>query len=118
MMFEVSRALYRRLWPMVEPGDCVAARVTLVEAAETAIARIEDGPERAERVARWLFGEVRYLFPLSRQAAVRRCVDEGCRMAAREALHRTHERLDFLGQPRRCPELTRRGTPCQREPLS
>ena len=67
----------------------------------------------AERAARTFFRDVRFCFPLARQASVWLLVLESCRRIERRDARRAIERRES----RRCPVLTRTGTPCRRDPL-
>lgn len=79
----------------------------------SSLERRTDDPSLCEsRVGRALFADIRFCFPLSRQADVWRVVV----MAGRV----TSQLLDDEARAalRRCPTFTRRGLPCQREPLA
>ena len=82
--------------------------------AEVAFSRLEapaDVP--AERAARTFFRDVRFCFPLGCQAAAWQLILEACRAIERRDAKRALARREA----RRCPVLTRVGTPCRRDPL-
>lgn len=82
--------------------------------AELAFARLRPPADvPAERAARTCFRDVRFCFPLARQAEVWALVLQGCRYSERLGARRAL--ADRAA--RRCPVLTRNGSPCRREPL-
>jgi hypothetical protein len=109
--YQVSRALYRRLAPIVvedgRPGSS-PNRQRVLDACEHTMKRLAEEPDFS-RPTRFLFHEIRSCFPMSAQLW----------------LHRTIEiHIDFArplveqlraSEQRQCTALTRRGTPCRRE---
>jgi hypothetical protein len=76
------------------------------------IERLATDPDYFAHPARFLFTEVRPLFPVRAQLRVRRLVDRALSEAAAVLeVQRTLIRQD-------CPALTRSGTQCRREPIS
>jgi hypothetical protein len=114
----LCRALCDALGEHVEPGaicpggdphDYIGGAVELVAG------RLADGgPFRAP--ARTLFEDVRWCFPLNRQARVRVLVDVWVRAVEREVAALKDSGLDADGNPLRCPVFTRQGRQCQRPP--
>jgi hypothetical protein len=119
-MYQLSRSIYRDLAPRIDASEGVertfAARRTLLEACEATIQRLVSDRRYFARPAKTLFTEVREHFDLAEQVRVY--------MVIEHHIERIEEFLDSLpddvtldGQERNCLASTRKGTPCQREPL-
>ena len=119
-MYQLSRSIYRDLAPRIDTSEGVertfAARRTLLEACEATIQRLVSDRRYFARPAKTLFTEVREHFALGQQVRVY--------MVIEHHIERIEEFLDSLpddvtldGQERNCLASTRKGTPCQREPL-
>ena len=65
---------------------------------------------------RTLFNEIRDHFPLAQQVFVYRVVERNVELA-QEFLEQLPDDVNLDGTPRECAASTRKGTPCQREPL-
>ena len=115
-MFHLSRALYRKLAPLLEPvaglDELQHRRQALLDACEATLDRLTTDPDYFSRPARYLFAEIRPLFGICNQLAVRVIVDREIGLAV-EAI--AQERAL---QHRDCAAHTRRGTPCRREPVA
>ena len=117
-MYRFSRSIYRELAPrMIEskPG-CGPARQDLLEACESTIERLAYDRRYFARPARSLFEQVRTHFSISDQLHVFRVIERNIALAI-EYLEQMPSELGLDGLPRQCRASTRRGTPCQREPL-
>ena len=68
------------------------------------------------RPARSLFSEVRCHFPISDQLYVYKVIERNVNLAI-DYVERMPAELGLDGLPRHCRASTRKGTPCQREPL-
>ena len=68
------------------------------------------------RPARSLFSEVRSHFPISDQLYVYKVIERNINLAI-DYVERMPGELGLDGLPRHCRASTRKGTPCQREPL-
>ena len=110
MFYALIRSLFRDLRPLMTDPAGRRDQAFLLDACQALTQRIvrQDGPARP---ARSLFREVRHLFPVHRQATVLEII-------------RVHieagERLATILEPfrqRRCGAFSRRGRPCEREPL-
>jgi hypothetical protein len=117
-MYRFSRSIYRDLAPrVVEQDETVCAnRQKLLEACEGAIRRISTDRRYFARPARSLFNEVRMHFAMGDQLFVWNVIDTNISLAL-ELLETAPELLEIDGGPRECRAHTRKGTPCQREPL-
>lgn len=119
-MYRFSRSIYRDLAPRViedgkDASGCQSRQVVL-EATETAIRRLMTDRRYFARPARSLFNEVRSHFAIGDQLYVWTVINQNIALA-QEFLERMPEALELDGEPRDCRAHTRRGTPCQREPL-
>ena len=119
-MYHFSRSVYRELSPLVT-GDCgsgvVDSRRQLLEACERAFTRLGTDRHYFARPTRTLFNDVRFLFPMTRQARVYQVIDRYMAVAGFYVDQREQEGLSIDGTPLCCHASTRKGTPCQRVPL-
>lgn len=119
-MYRFSRSIYRELAPRVvedarDENGC-RGRQELLEACEGAIRRISTDRRYFARPARSLFNEVRMLFSMSDQLFAWNVIDTNISLCL-ELMETAPELLVIDGGPRECRAHTRKGTPCQREPL-
>jgi hypothetical protein len=117
-MYRFSRSIYRELSPRVieEEHGGVSSRQHLLEACEATMERLAVDRRYFARPARSLFTEVRTHFAISDQIYVYRVIEGNIKLAI-EYLERMPGELGLDGLPRQCRASTRKGTPCQREPL-
>jgi hypothetical protein len=118
-MYQFSRSIYRELAPRIEERGVertLAARQELLEACEGTIRRLVTDRRYFARPARKLFSEVREHFALSEQVRVYMVIERHLQIAE-EFLDSLPADVTLDGQPRHCLASTRKGTPCQREPL-
>jgi hypothetical protein len=119
-MYQLSRCIYRDLAPRIEAAESAertfAARRKVLEACEATIERLVSDRRYFARPAKTLFTEVREHYALAEQVRVY--------MVIERHIDRIEVFLDSLpadvtldGQQRSCLASTRKGTPCQREPL-
>jgi hypothetical protein len=119
-MYQFSRSIYRDLVPRIDASGgaerTFAARRKVLEACEATIERLVSDRRYFARPAKTLFNEVREHYALAEQVRVY--------MVIERHVDRIEEFLDSLpvdvtldGQRRSCLASTRKGTPCQREPL-
>jgi hypothetical protein len=119
-MYRFSRSIYRELAPMVvedvsDPTEC-RNKQQVLDACEGAIRRMTCDGRYFAKPARSLFGEVRGHFEMGNQLRVWRVIETNIELAL-EHLARLPEGAGLDGVPRQCHAHTRKGTPCQREPL-
>lgn len=119
-MYHFSRSIYRELAPRVigDVGDvpnCLRKQQVL-ESCEAAVRRLSVDRRYFARPARSLFNEIRVHFAIGDQLRVWKVVESNVTLAL-VYLEQMPEDLDFDGQPRQCRAHTRKGTPCQRQPL-
>jgi hypothetical protein len=119
-MYRFSRSIYRELAPRVvedesEPTGCRNKQLVL-DACEGTIRRLALDGRYFARPARTLFTDIRTHFPLGDQLLVWVVVERNITLA-KEFIARLPEGTALDGIPRQCRAHTRKGTPCQREPL-
>lgn len=117
-MYRFSRSIYRELAPRVVDIRQGSAdpRKHLLEACEATMERIVRDGRYFARPAKSLFGEVREHFPIGDQANVYRVIQRNIDLAT-SCLERMPGEFGLDTMPRQCRASTRKGTPCQREPL-
>jgi hypothetical protein len=115
MYHHLSRSLYRRLAPMLENNpahrDLGHSRQRLLDACEGTMKRLATDPEYFAYPTRSLFRDIQPLFPISAQLQVRMIVDR----ELTGAVVALEEQRALIRQD--CAALTRRGSPCRREPV-
>lgn len=119
-MYRFSRSIYRELAPAVvedehDPTGCRNKQLVL-DSCEDVIRRLTYDRRYFARPARTLFNEVRIHFAIKDQHRVLHVVERNIHLAL-EFLERLPEGAGLDGVPRQCRAHTRKGTPCQREPL-
>jgi hypothetical protein len=119
-MYHFSRSIYRELAPRVTGdvanGSQCQRKQQVLESCETAVRRLTVDGRYFARPARSLFNEIRVHFAMGDQLRVWKVVERNIALALIH-LEQMPEDLDFDGQPRQCRAHTRKGTPCQRQPL-
>ena len=117
-MYRFSRSIYRELAPRVIETQLGGKppRQQLLEACEAAVERLAHDRRYFSRPARSLFSEVRTHFAISDQLYVYKVIEGNINLAI-EYFERMPAELGLDGLPRHCRASTRKGTPCQREPL-
>ena len=119
-MYQFSRCIYRDLAPRIDTSGGVertfASRRKLLEACEATIQRLVSDRRYFARPAKTLFREVREHFALAEQVRVYMVIERYIGMVE-EFLDSLPADVTLDGQERNCLASTRKGTPCQREPL-
>jgi hypothetical protein len=121
-MYQFSRAIYRELAPYVleeKPGyQRETNRELVLRACERVMERLLTDRRHFAKPARTLFNEVRIYFSLTSQLRACMVIDRNIALAL-EFLSKLPEReFDANGLPRSCQAMTRRGSACQRQPLT
>jgi hypothetical protein len=119
-MYQFSRSIYRELAGSVLADPRIGPapnKYCLLNRCEAALERLASDRHYFARPARTLFNDVRTLFPLDKQMLVYSVIERHMRLAADYV--DLHARLgeSLTDAPLVCHATTRRGTPCQREPL-
>ena len=119
-MYRFSRSIYRELAPLVIEDDRdLADGANKQRCSMPARGRSAASPTTGRyfaRPARSLFNEVRMHFAIDDQLRVWRVIENNIELAL-EFLEHMPEGAILDGIPRQCQAHTRKGTPCQREPL-
>lgn len=119
-MYRFSRSIYREIAPrIVDRGDPEirsAERHAVLEACEATMRRMAYDRRYFARPAKTLFNQVREHYALADQVQVFMVIERYVGLAL-EHLEQLPTDLGLDGRPRRCLASTRKGTPCQREPL-
>ena len=118
-MYQFSRSIYRQIASAVieDERDSTGCRnkQLVLDACENTVRRLGADRRYFARPARSLFNEVRTHFAISDQLRVWLVIDQNIQLAL-EYFERVPE-AGLDGIVRECRAHTRRGTPCQREPL-
>jgi len=120
-MYQFSRAIYRELSPRVVSGHCQPAcerRQRLLRDCESAMERLATDRHYFARPVRTLFNDIRTLFPMSEQLRVFNVIERHVSLAAEYVETQQRQGVTFDGSPLCCHATTRKGTSCQRVPLS
>jgi hypothetical protein len=119
-MYQFSRSIYRDLAPRIDvcgsDERTLRVRQELLEACEATIQRLVSDRRYFARPAKTLFTEVREHFALAEQVRVYMVIERHIGMIE-EFLDSLPADVTLDGQERHCLASTRKGTPCQREPL-
>ena len=119
-MYRFSRHIYRELAPHIHDRDGIdsvyTARQDLLRACEATIRRLAGDRRHFARPAKTLFTEVREHFALADQVRVYIVIERYIDLAI-DFLEQLPDDVSLDGSPRNCLASTRKGTPCQREPL-
>jgi hypothetical protein len=117
-MYHFSRSMYRELAPRViqgTPGG-PSPRQEVLETCEETMRRLAVDRRYFARPARSLFSQIRIHFPISEQLQVYKVIERHVSLA-NEYLDALPPDVCLYGVPRQCRASTRKGTPCQRDPL-
>jgi hypothetical protein len=117
-MYRFSRSMYRELAPRAIEGtpNGVSPRQEVLEACEETIHRLATDRRYFAKPARSLFNRIRIHFPISEQLHVYRVVERNVSLCI-DFLDKLPPDVCLDGVPRQCRASTRKGTPCQRDPL-
>jgi hypothetical protein len=119
-MYQFSRSIYRDLVPRIDASGGVertfTARRKVLEACEATIERLVSDRRYFARPSKTLFSEVREHFALAEQVRVYMVIERHINLVE-EFLDSLPADVTLDGQQRSCLASTRKGTPCQREPL-
>lgn len=117
-MYQFSRSIYRELAPRIHEtsGAGCANKQRMLDACESTMTRLVNDRRYFAKPTKALFSDLRNLFPIGEQLYVYRVVDRNVRLALEYLEQVSVDELALAGG-RECRAHTRRGTPCQREPL-
>jgi hypothetical protein len=98
-------------------GHAIDNRKRLLDACEAAMRRLVSDGRYFAHPARSLFSEVRMYFPIREQDRVFNVIDRNMKLAVEHLAQLPAGAAALDGQPSECRAHTRKGTPCQRQPL-
>ena len=120
-MYEFSRAIYRDLSPYILDEKCSTRhetyRTMVLRECESAIERLMTDRRYFSRPTRTLFNNVRPFFSIGDLPRVYMIIDRNIKLAVRFITAQPDYAYDASGIPRHCHAMTRKGQPCQRQPL-
>ena len=120
-MYHFSRAIYRELAPLVVDEQPASQRETnhelVLRACERTMHRLFYDSRHFARPARSLFNDVRIYFSISSQLKVFLVIDRNINLVLDYLSQLPEPEYDANGMPRSCEAMTRKGRPCQRQPL-
>jgi hypothetical protein len=120
-MYHLSRTIYRELAPFVLDERPSSQRETnhelVLRACERTVQRLLNDSRHFARPARSLFNEVRVYFSIGSQLKVYMVIERNIRVALEYLSQLPMPEFDANGRPRGCEAMTRKGLPCQRQPL-
>jgi hypothetical protein len=120
-MYQFSRSLYRELAPHVMETKPSCQRESnherVLRACEQSMERLFYDSRYFARPARSLFRDVRVYFSLTSQLRVHMAIERHVSLALEYLSQLPDDQLDANGAPRSCHAMTRKGRPCQRQPL-
>jgi hypothetical protein len=120
-MYHYSRAIYRDLAPFVQDetrsGQFDSNRALVLRECESAIERLMTDRRYFARPARTLFNNVRPYFSIGDLPRVYATIDRHIELALRFLAQAPDYAAEASGIPRQCQAMTRKGQPCQRQPL-
>jgi hypothetical protein len=120
-MYHFSRAIYRELAPYVQEDKATTERMSnrelVLHECESAIERLMTDRRYFAKPARTLFYNVRPYFSICDLPRVFMIIDRNIGVAADFLARVPDYAFDANGVPRRCQAMTRKGKPCQRQPL-
>ena len=117
-MYQFSRAIYRELAYEIDDNAGRQAHESVLRACESTIERLVTDRHYFARPARTLFTDIRVHFPMRSQARVWSVVQAYLAAADEWLARQPRQGYDASGNPVQCRATTRRGTPCQRDPLA
>jgi hypothetical protein len=120
-MYQFSRAIYRELTPYVMEDKPVTQhesnRELVLRECEEAITRLMTDHRYFARPSRTLFNNVRPYFAMGDLPRVYFVIDRNVRFALDFLKRDPNYAFDVTGIERSCQAMTRKGQPCQRQPL-
>jgi hypothetical protein len=120
-VYHFSRAIYRELSPYVledKPSfQKESNRELVLRSCERAMERLFTDQRYFAKPARSLFNDIRIYFSMSSQLRVYMVIERNMMLALEFLARLPEQMLDLNGVPRSCQAMTRKGRPCQRQPL-
>jgi hypothetical protein len=98
-------------------GNGATNRQQLLDACEATMRRLAYDRRYFARPTRSLFCDVRFLFPIAEQKRVYLVIERNINLALEYLAQLPEGAVGLDGHPSECRAHTRKGTPCQRQPL-
>jgi len=121
-MYHFSRAIYRELAPYVKEdkpaSQAETNRERVLRECESAVVRLMTDRRYFARPARSLFTNVRPYFSMSDLPRVHFVIERNMKLATEFVIRVPEYVFAAAGVERQCEAMTRKGEPCQRQPLS
>lgn len=120
-MYRFSRSIFRELAPYVVEDRLAAVcsnQQKVLEACESTIRRLTYDRHYFARPTRTLFNDIRTYFPLAEQTRVYMVIERNVNLALERLAELPGDGFGLDGEQLHCRATTRRGKPCQRQPLS
>jgi hypothetical protein len=120
-MYQFSRTIYRELAPYVQEDkpqtQLESNRELVLRACEEAITRLMTDRRYFARPSRTLFNNLRPYFAMADLPRVYFVIDRNIKFALAFLKRVPNYAFDATGLERCCQAMTRKGQPCQRQPL-
>jgi hypothetical protein len=120
-MYQFSRVIYRELAPYIQedetPNQPMTNREIVLRECEATISRLMTDRRYFARPSRTLFNNVRPFFAMGDLPRVFFVIDRNIQFATDFLNRRPEYAFDAAGIDRCCQAMTRKGKPCQRQPL-
>jgi hypothetical protein len=120
-MYQFSRAIYRELAPYVQEDkpktQCESNRELVLRECEEAVTRLMTDRRYFARPSRTLFNSLRPYFAMGDLPRVYFVIDRNINFAIEFLKRVPNYAFDTTGLERCCQAMTRKGQPCQRQPL-
>ncbi len=119
-MYRFSRSIFRELSPYViedHRSNGCTNRQRLLDACEAAMRRLAYDRRYFARPVRSLFNDVRSYLPITEQLRAYKVIERNIGLALQHLEQLPEGGIGLDGQPTQCQAHTRKGTPCQRQPL-
>jgi len=121
LMYQISRTIYRELAPYVLEERPSCQRETnhelVLRACERTVQRLLNDGRHFANPSRSLFNDVRVYFSIGSQLKAYMVIERNIRVALEYLSRLPTPEYDANGRPRACEAMTRKGQPCQRQPL-
>jgi hypothetical protein len=120
-VYQFSRAIYRELAPYVledkPASQPLTNRELVLRECEEAVERLMTDRRYFARPARTLFNNIRPFFSMGDLPRVYFVIDRNVQVALEFLKREPDYAFDSTGMERSCQAMTRKGLPCQRQPL-
>jgi hypothetical protein len=120
-MYQFSRSIYREVAPYITDdgpaADVESNKLRVLRHCEAVVERLMVDRRYFAYPTRTLFNDVRSYFSMADQPYVYAVIDRNLQVADKFFSELPDFVYDANGTPRRCQAMTRKSTPCARQPL-